>query len=256
MNESASALNGVSIVLVRPKYLENIGSAARAACTMGVGRLVVVGSKPVDLESALRTATHNAASLIHGIAYHDSIESAVAGHALVVGTTARKGRQRMVMAQPADLGSIVIPALGKGPVAMVFGPEDTGLSNLELALCGLVVTIPTASQFSSINLAQAVMIVCYELYQGVERLAGQVGGHRLYQPRTASMQEISSMINVAAQAFHALDQGSSRKKADLRLRHLRQAASRYPFSAREIKIIKDTCHQLAERLERSGGDER
>jgi tRNA/rRNA methyltransferase len=245
----------VSIVLVRPKYLENIGSAARAACTMGMGRLVVVGNRSDDLEPALKTATHNAADLIHGIVYHDTLAAAVAGYSLVVGTTARRGRQRMAMARAADLADMVMPALRQGPVALVFGPEDTGLANLELALCGLVVTIPAASRFSSINLAQAVMIVCYELYQGSERLLGQERGHGLYQPRQATGQEISAMVDAASHACQALDQGAVRKKADIRLRHLRQAVSRYPFSAREIKIMKDVCHHVVNRLQCSAGDE-
>ncbi|MDP2104981.1 MAG: RNA methyltransferase, partial [Desulfobulbaceae bacterium] len=166
MNEIETLLAGVSIVLVRPKYMENIGSAARAACTMGLGKLVVVGNRPPDLEPALKTATHNAAYLVHGIIYHDTVEAAVAGFSLVVGTTARRGRQRMAMVKAAELAGFVLPALSQGPVALVFGPEDTGLSNLELAWCGLVMTIPTSSRFSSINLAQSVMIACYELYQG------------------------------------------------------------------------------------------
>lgn len=245
----------VRIVLVRPKYVENIGSAARAACTMGMGRLVVVGSKPLDLEPTLKTATHNAADLIHGIVYCDTVEAAVAGCFLVVGTTARRGRQRMAMAKASDLAGVVAPVLHQGPVALVFGPEDTGLSNRDLALCGLVATIPTASRFSSINLAQAVMIVCYELYQGFEQLKGGMGGHGLYQPRPANMQEISSMFDAAANACHALDQGGARKKADLRLRHLRQVVSQHPFSARESKLLKDVCHQVVERLRCSEGDE-
>lgn len=250
MNEIEALLAQVSIVLVRPSYLENIGSAARAACTMGLGQLVIVGSKPLDLEPALKTATHNAAYLIHGIAYHDTVEDALAGYSLVVATTARRGRQRMPMANAADLAASVMPALDKGPVALVFGPEDSGLSNLELALCGLVVTIPTAGRFSSINLAQAVMIVCYELYQGAGQYVGIHRGHRLYQPRVASIQETSAMIDAAAHACQALDRGAARKKADLRLRHLRQAVSRYPFSAKEVKLMKDACHQVVELLYR------
>jgi len=252
MTEVEALLAKVSVVLVRPKYLENIGAAARAACTMGIGRLVVVGSRFDDLEPALKMATHKAAHLVNGIVYHDTLDAAVAGHCLVVGTTARRGRQRMAMARAADLAEIALPALAQGPVALLFGPEDTGLANLELAVCGLVVTIPTASQFSSLNLAQAAMVVCYELYQGCQRLLGQGRGHGLYRPRSATAQELSAMVDAAAQACQALDDGAVRHRAGLRLRHLRQVVSRYPMSAREVKILKDVCRQVANSLRPAG----
>lgn len=254
MSGLESLLARVSVVLVRPKYLENIGSAARAACSMGVGRLAVVGSQSPDLEPALKTATHNAAYLVRGIVYYDTLEAAVAGCSLVVGATARRGRQRMAMATAGDLAEVAIPALRQGPVALVFGPEDSGLSNLELALCGLVVTIPTSSQLSSINLAQAVMIVCYELYQGGERLAGQGRGRDIYRPRAAGLEEIASMVDAASRACQALDQGAIRETAGLRLRHLRQVVSRCRFSAREVKIMKDACLQVMHRLQRFEDD--
>ena len=248
MSRMQALLNRISIVLVRPKYPENIGSAARAACNMGVGQLVMVGTPPQDLEPALKTATHNAAHLVQGIRYCDSLAVALADYALVVGTTARLGRQRMPMAEPSQVAELIMPTLAKGRVALLFGPEDKGLSNEELTFCGLVVHIPTAAHFSSLNLAQAVAILCYEMHQGLLRLEGQVPPG-LYRPRLASPQELGGMFEAARLALRALDHSLGQDQTDVRLRHLRQAVSRCTLSARESKLLKDTCHQVLKTVE-------
>ena len=149
----------------------------------------------------------------------------------------------MPMAEPSQVGELVQPVLAKGRAALLFGPEDTGLSNEELTCCGVVVNIPTAPQFSSLNLAQAVVILCYELYHGLLRLEGPAR-HGLYRPRGATPQELAGMFEAARQALQALDHSFGQEQADTRLRHLRQAVSRGTLSARESKLLKDTCHQV------------
>lgn len=247
MSRKDDLLGRISIVLLRPKYPENIGSAARAAFNMGVGRLVVVGSPLKDLEPALKTATHKAAHLVEAICYHDRLVSAVDEYALVVGTTARRGRQRMPAAMPSQLAELILPQLAEGSVALLFGPEDKGLSNEDLTVCGLVATIQTAGQFSSMNLAQAVAIVCYELHQGFLRLEGQAE-QGLYRPRTASQHELLPMFAAAISAFQALDRASGLAQVDMRLRHLRSAAVRCGMSAREAKLLKDFCRQVEQAI--------
>ena len=221
---------------------------------MGVGQLVVVG-RPLPsqaMEQALKTATHNAAHLLEGIRYFDQLALAVCDFALVVATTARLGRQRMPMAGPAQLAELILPTLANGPVALLFGPEDKGLTNQELAFCGLVVTIQTAAQFASLNLAQAVMILCYELHQGLLRMEGQAE-QGLYRPRTASQRELFTMFETASLAFRALDRLSYQELAETRLRHLRQALNRCALSAREAKLLKDTCRQVLSGIGKKAG---
>lgn len=239
-------LGRVSIILLRPKYPENIGSAARAALNMGIGQLLVVGTPltPQALEQAMKTATHHAAHLLEGIRYCDQLAEAVCNFALVVGATARRGRQRMPTARPSQLAELILPTLANGPVALLFGPEDTGLTNQDLAGCGLVVTIQTVAQFTSLNLAQAVAIFCYELHQGLLRMEG-LAEQGLYLPRTATEQELAAMFAAADLALQRLDQTADQALALTRLRHLRQAVNRCGLSAREAKLLKDTCRQLA-----------
>lgn len=244
MNRLEGLLARVSIVLARPKYPENIGAAARAVLTMGIGRLQVVGAPLADPEAALKTATHNAAHLVRGIEWYDHVQEAVAEYGLVVGATARQGRQRMAVAVPAQLAELILPALEQGPVAMLFGPEDKGLSNRDLLHCGVVVTIPTAPRFSSMNLAQAVAICCYELRQGLTRLVAHEQP-KLYRPKTASHAELTAMMAAVSQASQALDQLSGHEQTAIRLRHLRQALGRTGLTAREAKLLKDACQQVA-----------
>ncbi len=253
MSRVEDLLARVSIVLLRPKYPENIGSAARAAYNMGIGQLVVVGSPPKPIETALKIATHKAAHLVQGIRYCDNLAAALADYALVVGTTARQGRQRRPMAGPSQLAELILPTLAVGPVALLFGPEDKGLANEDLTFCGLVLTIQTAAQFSSMNLAQAVAILCYELHQGVLRLAGQ-GEQGLYRPRMAGPQELAAMFEAADIALQALDRSSGLEQTDIRLRHLRNVVRRCSLSAREAKLLKDACRQVARAVEGRSGD--
>jgi len=252
VSQVEALLGRVSIVLVRPKYPENIGSAARAAYNMGVGQLVVVGAPPLTMEPALKTATHKAAHLVQGIRYCDSLTAALTGYALVVGTTARRGRQRQPLAGPAQLAELILPTLEVGPVALLFGPEDKGLTNADLTLCGLVLTIQTAAQFSSLNLAQAVAILCYELHQGVVRLTGE-GEQGLYRPRAAAQPELAAMLEAADRALQALDQHSGLDQKGIRLRHLRNTLRRCSLSAREAKLLKDVCRQVAQAVAGQSG---
>lgn len=253
MRNAAALLGRVSIVLLGPKYPENIGSAARAALTMGIGQLLVVGSPltPQAREQAMKTATHHAAHLVEGICYREQLAACLADFTLVVGATARRGRQRLPLAAPAQLAELLGPTLAQGPVALLFGPEDKGLANQDLDCCGLVVTIPTADQFTSLNLAQAVMIICYELHQGLVRMAGQAAAG-ISRPRQADPPELAALFEAVQQACARLDQSSGQTLAATRLRHLRQVVARSGLSAREAKLLKDACRQVGQCRSLSG----
>ncbi len=164
--DSQELLSHIAIVLVRPKIPENIGAAARIAWNMGITRLIVVGNKPPDHEAMAKMATHKAAHLIDNLTIYKNTEEALRNFSLVIGTTARRGRQRSVEKTPRELVDAILPSLAANQVAILFGPEDTGLTNDDLKYCQMASAIPTAD-FSSLNLAQAVAIHCYELYYGI-----------------------------------------------------------------------------------------
>jgi len=180
-------LDNIAIVLHQPHYPENIGASARAACNMGINRLVVVNPDNCDLTRVLKLATHFASDLVEGMEVFEDLETALSPFQYVVGTTARIGRRRPTISSPRKLAEKLVTISQKNRIAIVFGHESSGLTNAELGLCQAVVTIPTA-EFSSLNLAQAVMLFCYEMFlasrEETEKLV-QVGHEVIAQAENA-----------------------------------------------------------------------
>ncbi|MDX2171060.1 MAG: RNA methyltransferase, partial [Deltaproteobacteria bacterium] len=158
------ALARVRIVLVRPRGAGNVGAAARAMMNCGVGELVLVRPRFRRLAAAERMAVH-ARPLLQAARSVDDLAAAVADCHLVVGTSSRQGGYR----SGADGLESAAPELQRaavgGRVAIVFGPEDHGLSNADLRRCQRLVSIDTHPDYASLNLAQAVLLVCYALYR-------------------------------------------------------------------------------------------
>ena len=152
----------ISIVLKGPRYPENIGAAGRAMMNMGFRDLLVVSPENPDPERMFKMATHKAADIVRKISFHDHLADALAPFQYVVGATARLGGERKETLPPWALASRLIPISQNNKVALLFGPEDTGLANEDIQFCHALVNIPTEG-FSSLNLAQAVMVVCYEI---------------------------------------------------------------------------------------------
>lgn len=94
------ALENITIVLCRPRYPENIGAAARAACNMGIGRLVIVEPLRFELPRILKMATHAASAIVENMEVHNSLPEALAPFQYIVGTTARTGGQRRTIFNP------------------------------------------------------------------------------------------------------------------------------------------------------------
>jgi tRNA/rRNA methyltransferase len=172
-------LRNISIVLLRPRYPENIGAAARAVRNMGIGNLIVVQPQNYDLEKVLKLATHAAQDVVEKIRIYDDLKSALSQFQYIAATTARLGARRQVIQSPSRLAKHLIPISQDNQVGILFGPEDRGLTNEDIWNCHVLVNIPT-NEFSSLNLAQAVMVVCYELFKTtIEKSSG-------FMPRLAA----------------------------------------------------------------------
>lgn len=157
-------LDSVSVILVRPKFPENIGAAARAMKNMGLRRLVLVnGCSPLHPD-AYKLASGSEEILERAEEYF-TLKEAISEMGCVVGTTSRKGKERSPLLTPEALAKILIPISLKNSIGLAFGSEKEGLTNEELSLCHLYVRIPSEEDFPSLNLAQAVLIICYELFQ-------------------------------------------------------------------------------------------
>jgi tRNA/rRNA methyltransferase len=236
MDGSTDYLDHISIVLHRSRYPENIGAAARAASNMGISRLILVDPKECDLTRILKMATHAAAHLVENMEVYADLATALQPFSYVVGTTARIGGQRQEIREPRDTAAELVPICANNQVALLFGPEDRGLSNTEIRLCHTLVTIPTAG-FSSLNLAQAVMILCYELL-----LAGRKPADR-FVPRLASRKELDGMYEHLKETFIKIN-FIHPENPDYWMQTIRRYFSRVGLRARDVKIIRGICRQL------------
>lgn len=158
-------LDNIRIVLVNTSHTGNIGSTARAMKTMGLSDLYLVDpvSAPDGKSSALAAG---AGDVLANATIVSDLSEAVKDCALIVGTSARSRTLPWPMLTPRECGVKMVQEGQKGPVALVFGRENNGLSNDELQLCHFHVCIPANPEYSSLNLAAAVQTLCYEIRMG------------------------------------------------------------------------------------------
>ena len=157
-------LENVRIVLVGPLYGGNVGSVCRAMANMGLSDLVLV-SPAANLNYAeARMMAVAAESILEKRREVKDLGGAVGDCGLVMGTTVRPGLYRQHVKTPRDWAPAILASAQVNPVALVFGRENSGLTNEELAICTNLIQIPSSLDYPSLNLAQAVMVCCYELF--------------------------------------------------------------------------------------------
>jgi len=156
-------LENIRVVLVEPLYGGNVGAVCRAMANAGIKALTLVNPKPMDLDEARMMACH-AGNVLDARRECATLAEAVADCTLVMGTSAREGLYRQHARSPREWAPVVLDAAAQGPVALVFGREDKGLSNEEMALCTRLIQIPSDPACPSLNLSQAVLICCYEIF--------------------------------------------------------------------------------------------
>lgn len=151
------------IVLVAPARPENVGAAARAMKTMGFTSLRIVDSE-AHLQPAARWVAHGAGDILDGVQTFATLEQALADVDFTVATTARSRARFHYYCTPQQLlGQLSERSQWVGQAALVFGREDSGLTNEELELADLLTGVPMQADYPSLNLGQAVMVYCYQL---------------------------------------------------------------------------------------------
>ena len=187
-------LENLTFVLHRPSSAENIGAAARAMKNFGLSRLAIVappswtgpprgggpGNAREEVLTRARKMARRACDILERADIHPDARAALASATWACGTTSRvlEGRPRL---WPVELAKEIAARSPKGPVALVFGEERRGLSDKELELCQAVCTIPTTVAYDSMNLAQAVAVLAYEI-TSARRIQDQPGGARAPTP--------------------------------------------------------------------------
>ncbi|GJJ79520.1 putative tRNA/rRNA methyltransferase [Pasteurella canis] len=155
-------LENIRIVLVETSHSGNIGSAARAMKTMGLQSLYLVAPKQLIDDQAIALAA-GAEDVVKKAITVTSFDEAIADCSLVIGTSARLRHLQSTLIEPRECGVKAITHSINSQVAIVFGRERIGLTNEELLKCHCHLTIPANPEYSSLNLAMAVQLVCYEL---------------------------------------------------------------------------------------------
>ncbi|WP_459176307.1 tRNA (cytosine(32)/uridine(32)-2'-O)-methyltransferase TrmJ [Ewingella americana] len=155
-------LHNIRIVLVETSHTGNMGSTARAMKTMGLSNLYLVNPL-VKPDSQAISLSAGASDVIGNAKIVDTLDEALAGCSLVIGTSARSRTLPWPMLEPRECGEMSAKTAESAPVALVFGRERVGLTNEELQKCNYHVCIPANPEYSSLNLAMAVQIIAYEV---------------------------------------------------------------------------------------------
>ena len=234
---AALPIEHITVILVRPQSPGNIGSVARAMQNMGLHRLCLVQPECFPHPAARMMACH-ADELLQQAQVCDSVQQAVAGCHWLVGTSARRRRYRKPPLTPRAFAHKLPVLCQQHHVGLLFGPEDAGLTTPELNLCHELLVIPTVPTATSLNLAQAVMVVCYEIMQARIQAPTEV------LPALASVGEIEAMYQHLRQAL-AIRGFSDPHGIERVLDGLRRIFERTALEQRDVRLVRGIARQLA-----------
>ena len=203
---------------------------------MGITNLIVVEPLNYDKTKILRMATHATADAVDRIKIFDNLKEALSPFSYIVGTTARMGKHRQNFFTPSDIAEKIISLSPNNRIALLFGPEDRGLTNEDLQFCHSFVNIPTAD-FSSINLAQAVMVICHEIF------SAQKQTHDAFMPKLANRHELDGMYDQLTEILTRIS-FLNPQNPDYWMNNIRSFFSRLQLRAKEVKIIRGICRQI------------
>ncbi len=244
-------LANVIIVLDETKDVVNIAGVLRVMMNTGLSRLRLVNPDPFDA-GRIDGIAHRSQQLLQATETHTRLADAVADAIYVVGTSARPRAAQTNAGHPRTVAPRIIERAAEGPVVLLFGREDRGLTNEALDLCHEVVVIPTTAEFSSLNLAQACLVICYELLLAAgsfadEESLGRGKPQRITPPATQA--EIEQMYTVLEGGLARIDFFSAREPATV-LRTLRMMIGRAEPSRREVKLVQAIGYQIESYLDR------
>ncbi|MGD0099285.1 MAG: RNA methyltransferase [Acidobacteriota bacterium] len=230
-------LDNVVIILAGTKYPGNIGSAARAMFNMGLERLILAAPQCAVNEESYRMAKSGKV-ILESARICKSVTSALRGIRFLVGTTGKSGGYRTPAHSPRALAPQILAHAAQQKVGILFGPEDTGLVDDDLKFCQVLIRIPTQHKGHSINLAQSVMIVCYELLLGnLEREPARI-------IRLASLEQVEAMYAQLEKAL--LDIGFLQpQNARHMMFSLRQMLGRAGLEPSDVGMLRGVARQIA-----------
>jgi tRNA/rRNA methyltransferase len=238
----SAALDNIRIILVEPAGALNVGSVARVMKNMGLHHLILVNPHCDPMGAEARQMAVHAADILETARRVDTLPLALEGCFRAIATTARPRSLSTPLEHPRQ----ALPWLLETPSALIFGPEDRGLNNEELNYAQRFMAIPSNPVYPSLNLAQAVAICCYELYQST--LAPQPSQNQWVDEEKV-MGEVASM-DAVEQYFQHLESVLLKigylhaHTAASRMQKFRQIYGRSQLSPTELALLRGTLRQV------------
>jgi len=229
-------LDNISIVLVEPKFPGNVGAVARAMKVTGLKELRLVN--PCDFrDKEARWMAHGAEELLLGASTHRTLRGALRGKKVVIGTTNRHRNQHIPTHYLRECAAKISGISEKNRVAVLFGREDKGLLNEHMDQCDYILKIPQAVKYPSLNLAQSVMVVCYELL-----MSGEI--QREYSPTLATRTQLERMYTHVRSTIDTLGYGRRKLLPDRIMHYIRKILGRTTLTPTECSMIRGLCTQI------------
>lgn len=227
----------IRIVLVETSHPGNIGATARAMKNMGLEQLVLVKPKIWPAKEAISMAA-SALDILDNAIVVETMEQAIADCHLVYGTSARLRNMPVPLLDPQACAEKIVGEMAEKTVAIVFGREISGLSNAELHLCHYHVNIPVNPDYTSLNLAAAVMVIAYEIRKTALRVADQPLVKTLeWDKEPATMAELDLYLSHLELVLIKLDFHNPDNPRQL-MRRLRRLYQRIQPDKMEINILR------------------
>lgn len=231
------SLRNIHVVLVRPMYGGNIGSVCRAMKNMGLSSLRLVAPRDtVDWNEANKMAL-SANDVLQARVEFSDLPSAVADCAQVASTTARPGLYRAHSYTPREWAPVFLDSARAHPVAIVFGTEDNGLDNDELALSTQIIRIPSSPNYASLNLSQAVMVCVYEIFLATGHF--QPAGEHHPEAPSSARERMYTMWDEMLTEIGFYDE----HKADHMMMAMRRIFARGKLSVADVNILMGIARQ-------------
>lgn len=252
-------LSAVSVVLVRPRFPENIGMVARAMANMGASDLVLIDPERWDRDKAGPLATSQGMTVLETARVEPDLAAVLSPFTVAFGTTARSGGWRKELMSPEKAAREARGVIRQGGrVALVFGPEDRGLVNEEIEQCSQLVTIPTLAAHSSLNLAQAVLVLLYECVKADMILPFQSGGGREWKraasgadSRLATLREEALLLDTLRKTLTAIDHLPADNSGWF-MQPMRRFIRKSRLRRHEFDMLMGICRQIRHKLGLSG----
>jgi TrmH family RNA methyltransferase len=234
--------DNISFILVEPQDPGNMGSAARALKNMGFNHLELVNPAHFHRKEA-RWLACQAYDMLKHATVHANFEDAIKDKSLVAGATRRLGKRRGLIVPVRDSVKRIVTAAKKNKVAILFGRERNGLTNEEIDECGLLITIPSEPDTPSLNLAQSVMLVAYELSQKT---------YKTSLPELVDHNELGPLYKKIESTLKLLE-FIPRGDADIEkkiLKNLKHLIGRSGLTEWELKMLYGICTQVEHKVKK------